>query len=94
MGEPWKVREREIFHDGLNFVNIQKRSTGCASTSHVGDQTVGKSRGQNITLGPDCMKKGSIIHEFIHAFGFFHEHVRADRDDYIKLDSDKIEKIS
>ena len=41
-------------------------------------------------LGPDCMIKGSIIHEFIHAFGFYHEHVRDDRDDYIKLNLDKM----
>ena len=86
--------ENKLFVQEVNYVNIRKRSTGCASTSHVGDQTVGKSRGQTITLGPDCMIKGSIIHEFIHAFGFYHEHVRADRDDYIELNLDRIEKMT
>ena len=88
------MRERWFFPDGLNYVNIQRSSTGCASASHIGDQTVGKSRGQDITLGPDCMDKGTIIHEFIHAFGFFHEHVRADRDDYIEIKWDKIKKMT
>ena len=78
----------------MNYVNIEKRSTGCAGTSHVGDQNWAKYGGQRIMLGPDCMIKGSIIHEFIHAFGFYHEHVRADRDNYIKLNLDKIEKMT
>ena len=77
------------FHD-LNYVNVRKRSTGCAGTLHVGDQNQGKYGGQIIRLGPDCMDKGTVIHEFIHAFGFFHEHVRADRDKYIKLNLEKI----
>ena len=86
--------ENELFFHDLNYVNIRKRSTGCASTSHVGDQNVGKVGGQRINLGPNCFKKGSIIHEFIHAFGFYHEHVRADRDNYIELNMDKIEKMT
>ena len=83
-----------LFFLDQNYVNIRKGSTGCAGTTHVGDQNVGKLGGQTIILGPDCMEKGTIIHEFIHAFGFYHEHVRADRDDYIELKWDKIKKMT
>ena len=34
---------------------------------------------------PGCWWKHTIVHEFIHAFGFSHEHERPDRDDYVKV---------
>ena len=44
---------------------------------------VGKGRGKqvlNLENRPNwCMKSGTIIHEFIHAWGFHHEHTRPDR---------------
>ena len=39
---------------------------------------------QSLNLGHGCMTKRTIQHEFLHALGFFHEHTRPDRDDYIK----------
>ena len=37
-----------------------------------------------------CMQEGVIIHEFIHAWGFYHEHDRPDRDSYIEILWDNI----
>ena len=40
---------------------------------------------QTISIGDGCEYKGTAIHEIMHALGFFHEHARIDRDDYVKV---------
>ena len=43
-----------------------------------------------ISIGPNCLREGVIIHEILHALGFFHEHSRPDRDQYITIDFDNL----
>jgi len=66
-----------------DYIHIQK-GNGCSS--HVG-----RSRGgQPVTLGQGCVHTGTVIHELMHAAGFWHEQSRFDRDDYVVINYNNI----
>ncbi|XP_020620509.1 astacin-like [Orbicella faveolata] len=57
---------------------------GCSSwIGHIGDS-------QDITLGNGCHNRGTIAHEIMHMLGFYHEHTRLDRDQYITVYNENI----
>lgn len=57
--------------------------TGCWSS--VGRQFWMTGIGQQVSLGPGCNHKGTIIHEIMHAIGFWHEQSRPDRNLYVEV---------
>ncbi|XP_058454206.1 zinc metalloproteinase nas-14-like [Malaya genurostris] len=76
------------------YVKIDSSDTGC--WSNVGRAS--KDDNTVVNLGSKCFETGTVVHELMHALGFYHEFVRPDRDDYIwidrsalkpKLDTDK-----
>ncbi|XP_060575448.1 uncharacterized protein LOC132732939 [Ruditapes philippinarum] len=72
-----QIFNRLVFKRGYNNL--------CASE-------VGMQQGpQIINLGNSCFKQEIVIHEIGHALGFYHEHNRWDRDNYIKINYENIE---
>lgn len=37
-----------------------------------------------------CMDRGIIQHELLHALGFYHEHTRSDRDQYVRINWENV----
>ena len=47
---------------------------------------------QRISLVDSCVDRhGTVMHEFLHALGHYHEHMRGDRDDYVIIHWDNIQ---
>ena len=43
------------------------------------------SGAQTISLGTGCLGQSTILHEIMHALGFWHEQSRPDRDNYVEI---------
>lgn len=63
-----------------NYINIQKREADRCQSA------IGMGRGsQNLFLGDNCFTHATIVHEFMHAIGYYHEQSRSDRDSHVTI---------
>ncbi|KXJ72215.1 hypothetical protein RP20_CCG018582 [Aedes albopictus] len=80
------IKFRPYHKTDTNYVVFRSNASGCWSS--VGMQ----SEGQIVNLqSPGCIKHGVVVHELLHALGFFHQQSAANRDDYVKILWENIE---
>lgn len=74
------LRLRPYKKSDKDYVSVQGSSSGCwSSVGRVGD-------GQALNLQvPGCLRHGTIIHEFLHAIGFYHQQSASNRDEYVTI---------
>ena len=65
----------EVLEDYI-LINKEPGEKGRKCSSNVGN--VNFQPEMNLSEG--CFKQSTIIHEFVHAWGFHHEQARSDRD--------------
>ena len=72
-----------------NFIKIVKvNADGDTDTC---ESLVGKQGGgQEVTLGPGCYTQDVIIHELMHALGFYHEHTRKESREFVTIKRKKV----
>ncbi|KAG5672808.1 hypothetical protein PVAND_002900 [Polypedilum vanderplanki] len=64
-----------------DYVSVESSNTGCwSSVGRVGGKQI-----VNLQSGGCTQKVGTILHEFLHALGFYHEQNRPNRDNYIRV---------
>ncbi|XP_031847626.1 hatching enzyme 1.2 [Nomia melanderi] len=74
------LRFRPYEKTDVDYITIQGEMSGCWSL-------VGRhDRGQMVNLQrPGCVQHGVIVHELMHALGFYHQQSASDRDQWVTI---------
>lgn len=79
------VRFRPYKEGDDDFIKIEGKQSGC--WSFVGR----RGGGQVVNLqNPGCVHHGIIIHELLHALGFYHQQSAYERDDFVRINWENI----
>ncbi|KAL2735847.1 seminal metalloprotease 1-like [Vespula squamosa] len=79
------LRFRPYKESDTDYVRIQGNRSGCWSM--VGRH--GKGQVLNLQVG-GCVRHGVVIHELMHALGFYHQQSAANRDEWVVIHWDNI----
>ncbi|KAH8398433.1 hypothetical protein KR215_002043 [Drosophila sulfurigaster] len=83
------LKFREATAEDTAYVRITANAGGCFTA--VGYK--GEPQQMNLEIypiGEGCFRPGTILHEFMHALGFYHQQSSAIRDDYIEVLTENI----
>ncbi|XP_029052416.1 astacin isoform X3 [Osmia bicornis bicornis] len=79
------IRFRPFKKTDNDYISIEGKMSGCWSL--VGRHV----RGQVVNLqNPGCVKHGVIVHELMHAVGFYHQQSAADRDEWVTINWENV----
>uniref|UniRef100_A0A182MQ71 Metalloendopeptidase n=1 Tax=Anopheles culicifacies TaxID=139723 RepID=A0A182MQ71_9DIPT len=73
------------------YIRVIGSSSGCFSS--VG--YIGNAQNLNLqpnTVGVGCFRIGTVVHEFLHALGFYHQQSASDRDEFVDILWDNIQE--
>uniref|UniRef100_A0AAR5PJX2 Metalloendopeptidase n=1 Tax=Dendroctonus ponderosae TaxID=77166 RepID=A0AAR5PJX2_DENPD len=73
--------------ENVDFIFFTEKPCGCCS--FVGKRGIGA---QALSISENCAKFGIVVHEIGHAIGYYHEHTRPDRDNYVQVFTQNIMK--
>jgi len=83
------LKFREATDEDTAYVTVTAKSGGCYTA--VGYQGAPQEMNlETYKLGEGCFRPGTILHEFMHALGFYHQQSSAIRDGYINVVYDNI----
>ncbi|XP_043597695.1 hatching enzyme 1.2 [Bombus pyrosoma] len=79
------IRFRPYKKADTDYITIKGKMSGCWSL-------VGRhDRGQVVNLqNPGCVHHGVVVHELMHALGFYHQQSAADRDEWVTINWENI----
>lgn len=82
---------KRVESDALAYIRVIGSDSGCySSVGYTG-------RAQNLNLQPypvgqGCFRIGTVVHEFLHALGFYHQQSASDRDEFVDIIWENIEQ--
>ncbi|KAH8272352.1 hypothetical protein KR026_007123, partial [Drosophila bipectinata] len=80
---------KEATTDQDYYINVTSEAGGCYS--YVGHlNRVQQLNLQNYDLDAGCFRLGTIVHEFLHALGFYHQQSTWNRDEYVRIAEENI----
>uniref|UniRef100_A0A182WXS3 Metalloendopeptidase n=1 Tax=Anopheles quadriannulatus TaxID=34691 RepID=A0A182WXS3_ANOQN len=85
------LRFHRVSSDAPAYIRVIGSDSGCySSVGYTG-------RAQNLNLAPNvpgqgCFRIGTVVHEFLHALGFYHQQSASDRDEFVDIIWDNIQK--
>ncbi|KAI8128090.1 hypothetical protein FF38_11226 [Lucilia cuprina] len=79
------IRFRPYEKGDKNWIVFKGNYSGCWSS--VGRRTGGQVLNLNT---PKCVTHGVVVHEILHALGFYHQQSATERDEYVKINWENI----